>query len=185
MNWRLFLLLPACTAAVLGAAERPLVIDKGYSHIEVEVKATVDSFTGRLADYDAAVTIDEATGGVTAARLDFRFADLKTGKEKRDAKMHEWQDTPHHSDGSFRLGALEVGPDGRTQARGQLTFHGVTRELVFPIMLTNDGARHAVDGEAVLDTRDFGLPVIRLLGLLKVDPCVTVRFHLQGMRQGD
>jgi hypothetical protein len=31
----------------------------------------------------------------------------------------------------------------------------------------------------VIDTREHGLPVIRLLGLLKVDPLVTVRFHLQ------
>jgi iron complex transport system substrate-binding protein len=35
-------------------------------------------------------------------------------------------------------------------------------------------------GDASLDTREFGLPVIRLFGLLKVDPVVRVRFHLQG-----
>ena len=37
----------------------------------------------------------------------------------------------------------------------------------------------SLDGEAVLDTRDFGLPIIRMFGLLTVDPQVKVRFHLQ------
>ena len=54
----------------------------------------------------------------------------------------------------------------------------------FPIAVTSDGRLLAIDGEAVLDTREFGLPVIRLLGLLKVDPQVAVRFHLQGTRGG-
>jgi hypothetical protein len=31
-----------------------------------------------------------------------------------------------------------------------------------------------------VDTRDYGLPIIRVFGLLKVDPLVHVQFHLEG-----
>ncbi|MFM1851829.1 MAG: hypothetical protein RIS54_1513 [Verrucomicrobiota bacterium] len=171
----LLLLLPAAA----WAAERPLVVDKARSRVDVVVKATVDSFTGSLADYDAKLVIDDATGRIMATEVRFNFLDVKTGKDKRDAKMHVWQDTPKHPTGAFVLRELETTPEGGRIARGHLEFHGVRRELVFPVVVTRDQRLYAIDGEAVIDTRDYGLPVIRMMALLKVDPLVRVRFHLQ------
>lgn len=179
------LLLLLLGAGVLPAAARPLTLDKARSHVEIAVKATVDSFAGSLDDYTAALQVDEATGRITQARFDFKFAEVRTGKARRDRQMHEWQDTPRHPDGSFVLRSLEPAADGRWEARGSLQLHGVIREVVMPVTVTSDRHLLAVDGEAVLDTRDFGLPVIRMLGLLKVDPRVTVRFHLQGTLAGE
>ena len=51
---------------------------------------------------------------------------------------------------------------------------------MFPVSITTDRTIYAVDGRVVLDTRDFGLPKIRKLGVLRVDSNLTVRFHLQG-----
>ncbi len=178
-----FRLLPAvlvlAATARLAAADHAVVFDPARSTVDVVVKATVDSFTGRLAHFSLAGTADE-TGQVTGARLDFRFRDVLTGKAKRDEAMHAWQDTAHHPDASFVLTALDTAADGGRRATGRLTFHGVTRELSFPVRLTQAGDELAVDGEAAFDTRDFGLPVIRMMGLLKVDPVVRVRFHFQG-----
>jgi hypothetical protein len=50
----------------------------------------------------------------------------------------------------------------------------------FPFTTSISNGLVVLDGTAVLDTRDFGLPVIRTLWLLKVDPVVRVHFHLQG-----
>lgn len=174
--------LPCLFALVVevGAATQRLVIDRSNSQVEVAVHATVDSFTAKLANYDAQIEVDPATARVTAARFQFRFAELKTGKEKRDREMHEWQQTEAHPDGEFALTALESTADGRFTARGTLRLHGVTKELSFPVAVTTDRRLFAVDGEPSLDTRDFGLGVIRKFAVLKVDPVVKVRFHLQG-----
>jgi polyisoprenoid-binding protein YceI len=166
-------------AVPLAAADHAVVFDLARSTVEVAVKATVDSFTGRLSGYTLSAAADEG-GRITAARLDFRFRDVLTGKPKRDEAMHAWQDTANHPDASFVLAALTPDADGTQRATGRLTLHGVTRELSFPVRVTQAGAELAVDGDAAVDTRDFGLPVIRLMGLLKVDPVVHVRFHLQG-----
>ncbi len=166
-------------AAPLAAADHAVVFDPARSTVEVAVKATVDSFTGRLAGYTLTAAADEG-GRITAARLDFRFRDVLTGKPKRDEAMHAWQGTDKHPNASFVLTALAPDADGTQRATGRLTFHGVTRELSFPVRVTQAGAELAVDGDAAVDTRDFGLPVIRMMGLLKVDPVVHVRFHLQG-----
>lgn len=173
-------------ASGLAAAERPLVIDPRQSQVEVVVKATVDSFTARLADYRATIRVDPDREQVTTARFAFRFEDVKTGKDKRDKEMHAWQNTSLYPDGHFELTALDPSPNGNGKAnghvtaRGTLTFHGVSRELAFPVAITTDKTAYAIDGEVEIDTRDFGLPVIRKFAVLKVDPNVKVRFHLQG-----
>ena len=180
-------LLVTLTSTMRGA-ERPLAIDREQSRVEVLVKATVDSFTARLVNYHAAVTVDPKAARVTAATVSFRFEDVRTGKDKRDKEMHAWQDTATYPEGRFTLVALEpaagdggpVAGNGHLTARGTLVFHGATRELSFPVAVTTDRALYAIDGEAPIDTREFQLPVIRKFGILKVDPHVVVRFHLQG-----
>lgn len=175
---RLALLLVAIVGSV-AASGKELVIDSAQSRIEIVVRATVDSFTGRLDEFRPTVTVDDA-GRVTGARLSFRFRDVHTGKAKRDRAMHEWQRTDEFADGEFVLGSLTPPASGPARASGRLTLHGVTRDIEFPVDIVRQGRAYAIDGDAPLDVREFGLPVIRMLGVLKVDPVVHVKFHLQG-----
>lgn len=161
------------------AAEQPLKIDREKSFVDVDVKATVDSFTGRLEKYQAAITADDATKKIKTAKFDFRFADLKTGKPDRDAKMLEWLGSVDAT-GSFELGVLALAPDGQGQASGKLTFHGVTERVEFPVNVTRTGRTFTIKGEVTLDHRTWGLKVIRMMALLKVDPHVRVRFQMVG-----
>jgi len=166
-------------ASVAAAANVPLVLDTAQSRVAVEVHATVDSFTARLQAYEAAIAVDPDTAQVSQAHVSFRFTDVLTGKDDRDKQMHDWQDTAHFPDGSFRL--LTLTPEAAGwMAAGTLTMHGQSREIRFPLTVTHEGDLYAIDGVATLDTRDFGLPVIRKFMVLKVDPVVLVRFHLQG-----
>jgi polyisoprenoid-binding protein YceI len=173
-------LLALLTVVSATAAERNLVVDRALSRVEVGVKATVDSFVAKLSVYDAAIRLDATAPHVTAAVFRFKFADIKTGKPDRDEQMNAWQQTATFPDADFTLSSLTPAAEGRFLARGRLRLHGVERELSFPVSITSDQTLFAVDGEAKFDTRDFGLPVIRKFALLKVDPLVTVRFHLQG-----
>ena len=178
MKWPIFVLAGLLPVFAV-AAPAPLIVDPAQSHIEVVVKATVDSFTGTLDAYTADISVD--AGRVVAASFGFRFDQVHTGKDGRDAAMHEWQETPKHPDGLFTLTAIETAADGRLTAKGSLAFHGVTKDIAFPVSVTTDRKLYSIDGEAPIDTREFGLPIIRKFALLKVDPIVKVRFHLQGV----
>jgi polyisoprenoid-binding protein YceI len=172
-------LLLVCFIPSLRAAERPLSIDLAQSHVDVAVKASVDSFVAHLTQYEPSVIMAD-DGSVTSARLAFHFRDVVTGKASRDKAMHEWQHTDSFPDGTFVLSSLQPAADTGYTAFGRLTLHGVTRDIQFPISLSRDGTRLAIDGDAAVDTRDFDLPIIRMFGVLKVNPLVRVRFHLQG-----
>jgi polyisoprenoid-binding protein YceI len=162
------------------AAEQPLAIDKAGSHIEIQVKATADSFVGKLTEYAPTVLVDPATGKVTGAKFAFHFKDVKTGNEKRDREMNVWQQTDKFPDSDFALETLAPAADGKLVAKGALTLHGVTQTLSFPVVITRSEAMITIEGDATVDTRTFGLPVIRKFAVLKVDPLVVVHFHLIG-----
>lgn len=163
------------------AAEKPLAIDAAQSRVDIVVRATMDSFSGKLNGYETAIGIGE-DGRVASARFAFHFRDLLTGKDGRDKAMHKWQETEKFPDGLFVLTSLEPAqaPETGWVAIGRFTMHGVTRDLRFPASVVRDGETYAIDGDATVDTREFGLPIIRMMGLLKVDPLVHVKFHLQG-----
>ncbi len=174
-----FLIVLGLLPVLALAAPMKLKVDKTESHIDVDVHATVDSFTGHLADFDPDIRFD-SDGKVESAKISFKFNDLKTGKDERDRQMHLWQDTPSHPDVVFELISIAAAEDGTQQATGTLKFHGVAHKLTFPVSFYQDGALTAVDGTANIDTRDFDLPVIRKFMVLRVDPELVVHFHIQG-----
>jgi len=181
MKYESGLLLFCCGISMLTASEgAPLVIDRDQSRIEVDVKATMGSFVGHLADYDLSVEVDPTGKQVTAAQLSFKFSDVETGEEKRNKHMHKWQETDKFPDVSFKLHRLEPQADGRFSAVGQLEFHGQTQAIHFPVSVLQEDGEYLIEGEAVVDTQLYGLPIIRMFLALKVDPLVTVRMSVRG-----
>jgi polyisoprenoid-binding protein YceI len=169
------LLLPG----LLLAAPRALKIDRTRTFVDIDVKATVDSFTGHLDAHDTKIVVDDA-GKIKTATLSFRFADLKTGKAERDHKMIEWLGGGE-PDGRFELGNLAVTPDGQGQASGRLTFHGITERIEFPIHIVKADGTYTITGETTIDYRHWNLKVIRIAMMLKVDPEVKIRFKFTGV----
>jgi polyisoprenoid-binding protein YceI len=163
------------------AVETPLVIDKAHSNIEAGVKSTMDNFSVKLAVYDAIVSVETAEKRIGSAQIKFRFADLKTGKENRDVEMLHWEQTDKFADCVFNLEALLPAADGTFSARGKFTLHGVTKETSFPVTIGfKEPDAYTIDGNLPIDTRDYGLPVIRNFAILKVNPVLQVKFHLEG-----
>jgi len=183
-RWLLVLAVLAATASRLFAAdaatpaERRIKIDRDKSYIDVDVKATVDSFTGHLDRFDLVVPVD-ANGKIKDAVLNFKFADLKTGKPDRDKAMLEWLGSPAAA-GNFDLGLLALAPDGQGQATGKLTFHDQTQLLEFSVHVTAKDGVYTVTGKVTIDHRNWGLKKIRKFGVMTVDPEVTIRFQFVG-----
>lgn len=169
----LFLVLPAVALAA-GA----LKIDRAKSFVDVDVKATVDSFTGRLENYDAQIGLDDA-GKIKTVVFTFKFADLKSGKGDRDNAMIEWLGGGE-PDGKFELGVLAMAPDGQGQVTGRLTFHQASQLIEFPVEVQQLDNAVTIKGAATLNYTNWGLKVIRKALLLKVDPEVKVRFKIVG-----
>lgn len=163
---------------ITSAAAGTLAIDKGKSRIKVDAKATGHSFAGTLSDFTAKVSGDDATLAPSAVDLGWKFADLKTEDEKRDKEMMKWLGGGN-PEGSFKF--IKTWTDkGQTYAQGTLKIHGISKTIGFPYTAKKDGKIVTIDGTAALDYQDFGLPLIRAVAVMTVNPKLTVSFHLVG-----
>jgi polyisoprenoid-binding protein YceI len=156
-----------------------LVLDRAESHVDVAVKATIDSFVARLEDFDVAITLDPESGRVESTAFHADLAAVKTGRADRDHEMSVWLHANEFPQVVFELGAVDRAPNGALTARGRFQLHGQQHDIHFPVTVTVSRGLTTIDGTATLDTRNFGLPIIRFW-LLTVDPVVRVHFHLQG-----
>jgi polyisoprenoid-binding protein YceI len=66
--------------------------------------------------------------------------------------------------------------------RGDLTLHGVTREIAIPVRLELAGDALQATGAATLRQTDFGIQPISKAGVVKVKDELTLRWHLVGRR---
>ncbi len=144
----------------------------------MDAKATGHAFTGTLSKYDAQVTGDAASLAPSAVKLSWKFADLKTEDEKRDKEMIKWLGGGK-PEGRFEF--IKTWEDkGTSYAQGKITIHGVSKVIAFPYTVKKAGNWVTIDGTASLDYQDFGLPIIRAMAVMTVNPKLSVRFHLVG-----
>lgn len=156
-----------------------LVLDRAESHVDISVKATVNSFVARLENFDVSIALDPESGRVESTSFHADLAAVKTGRADRDHNMSVWLQTNEFPQVVFELRTVDRDPHGALTARGRIQLHGQQHEVRFPVTVTVSRGLTTIDGTATLDTRDFGLPIIRFW-VLTVDPVVNVHFHLQG-----
>jgi len=172
--------------SALFAGETPLAIDTSHSHIEAIITSAMENFTANLTAYDTIISVDPVEKRVGSAVLKFRFADIKTGNEKRDSTMRAWQQTDQFPECVYVLDALLPAGGGSFKARGKFILHGITKDLTIPVTISFANTDTCmIDGDVALDTTAFGLPPIRQYVLLKVNPTLQVKFHLEGRVQAD
>ena len=171
-------------AGNLAMMAETMVVDRARSQITVAVVSTLHNFTGNLTNYQVKIQCDTNEVLPYVADVTFDFKDLKTGDPDRDKDMLKWLGYPTNSAVVFNLTGWKR--DGtNTTAKGEMTMHGVKKPVEILVTVTTDHDNYDIVGSMQLDYRDFGLPVIRKMMMLKVDPQVTVRFHLAGKLEGN
>lgn len=116
------------------------------------------------------------------ATLRLPIDSIKTGIGLQDREMRRRFDAKAFPDITARLRrARELEPGVRYLATADLSMHGTTRRFESKVSLRVGTRRLTIDGEQVVDMRDFGIAPPRLL-ILTVEPEVTVRVHIVATR---
>lgn len=140
-------------------------IDVGHSAIHFYVRHMVISKVhGRFARWSGALELD--TADLTRSSVDVRIeaASIDTQVADRDAHLRsaDFLDVEKHPELSFRSRRIEKAGD-RYRVAGELTLHGVTREVVLDAEFAGTGKdpwgneRAGFSAKASVDRRDFGL----------------------------
>lgn len=164
-------------ASSLGTAAT-LDVDKTKSKIQVLAKATGHNFTGTLTDYTITASGDATTLKPTALDLSWSFKNLDTADKGRDTEMIKWLGGGAPK-GSYKF--VKVwSKDGVDYAEGTLTINGVAKTVQIPITVKKDAGVITTTGKVEIDYKNFGLPIVRAMLVMTVDPKVTVSFTVVG-----
>jgi polyisoprenoid-binding protein YceI len=112
------------------------------------------------------------------AELTLPVEAIKSGNGIQDREMRRRFDTSRYPAISAVVThgeALEG--EGRYRATAQLTMHGVTKDITGDLTLGVDGTTLTVDGQQVINIKDFGIDPPRLI-ILKVEPDVDLQVHI-------
>lgn len=154
-------------------------LDPRRSTIEVAVHSTLNDFVCRIAAFEVKIVV-APSHAIQQAVVTFPLNEVKTGRPQRDAQLQAWLQSDRFARVVFVLAELAPETGGGWRARGVLTLHGVEKTVTFPVRVLTQAPLQSIDGEALVDYRDFGLPVLRRFYVTSVDPHLAVRFHLQG-----
>ena len=128
----------------------------------VEEELTVGSTTavGRTPDVSGQITIDGTT--LTAASFEADMTSITTNDGRRDNKVQEALDTSSFPTATFELtspvelgaGALD-GEEISVDATGDLTLHGISREVTISLQAKLEGDRVVVVGSMPIVFADY------------------------------
>jgi polyisoprenoid-binding protein YceI len=115
-------------------------------------------------------------GAVDAFEIAIGAASLSSPRNGLDKNMHKALKVAEFKDITFRLLRLEARPALR--AIGMLKIAGVEREVAFDLKSVAGATALTITGEVPLLMTDYGItPPKAMLGMLKTDPKVTVKFE--------
>lgn len=159
------------------------------STVSVDAKSSVHPIHGAASRVSGTIEAEVSEGAVVfgsppVLRFDIAIESFKTGNALYDNELGKRLDTRRYPTVTAEARIISD-PDsaGRASASGDITLHGVTQSVTGQLIVhaSADGGSLTIEGEHLLDIRDFGLTPPKIL-MLKVYPEVTARIRLVAER---
>lgn len=122
------------------------------------------------------VILGDAKGQIEQVEVIAPVSSFDSGNKNRDKKMLKVTDAAQHPAVKFKSTGI-TGSKELLTVQGQLSFHGVTRTVVFKAKPRYVADKLIVNGELVISLEDFNIKRPSVFGL-KVDDALPVKFHM-------
>jgi polyisoprenoid-binding protein YceI len=183
---RLFLALAALTSAAVqsaSAAVETYAIDPVHSSVAFSIRHFVSKVPGSFTKFGGTITVDRANLEKSSVEATIDVASVNTANEKRDAhlKSPDFFDTAKFGAATFKSKSWKKTGEDAFDITGDLTLHGVTKEVVLKTKLLafGPGMQGAQlsgwEATVTLNKADFGVNGPAMLGkALGDDVTVTI-----------
>lgn len=160
--------LLAAAAFVLGlplAAADTYTIDAVHSEVGFRIRHLVSKTPGRFTRFQGTIRVEEKRLSDSSVDVVIEVASVNTDNEARDKHLRtpEFFDAAKFPTITFKSVAVKELGKGRLEVAGDLTMHGVTRQITIPVGIlgTMKGAkgetRGGFEGAVTLNRNDFGI----------------------------
>ncbi len=182
----------------MGAAAIPQAavwkIDPAHSAAEFKVRhMMISNVKGNFGGIEGTLTLNEADVAKSAVEATIDATSLNTRDAQRDAhlKSADFLDVEKFPKFSFKSTQISRGDEGELKVAGDLTIHGVTRNVVFAVESLSQPAkdpwgntRVGLSATTKINRKDFGLTwnaALETGGVLVGDE-VTISLDVQFVR---
>jgi len=182
------------TAGLLGALATPALadtytVDKQHTEAGFQVRHLLTKVRGTFRDVSGSIAWDKADPARSTVEFHLKTASVDTGVEQRDNHLRSqdffWAEKyPEIVFKSTEVtGKLLGNGQYDLKIRGDLTLHGVTRQIVIPVKVTVTGNDLRAVGEFSIDRSDFKVKATSAFhGMVRVRNTVKFTFDIVGHR---
>lgn len=125
---------------------------------------------GRFNDFDGEFVYDAENPGNSSVSVTVDTASIDSNHAERDKHLRsdDFLDVSEFPEASFTSKRVEVDDDGEADIIGDLTLHGVTREITLDVEMLGHGEdpwggyRMGFEAETEFNLDDFGIPYEKL-----------------------
>lgn len=192
--------LISCVTALLALAAPALAqstweIDPGHSSIQFSVRhLMISNVRGHFGSFKGGAQVDDKNLAGTVIQATIDTASIDTREPKRDAhlKTADFFDVERYPTIAFKSKRIEPAGQQRWKMTGDLTLHGVTREVVLdvegPTPYVKDmrgDTRAGVSATTKLKRKDFGITWSKMMdgGGVVVGDDIDVAIEIEGVRR--
>jgi len=140
-------------------------IDKAHSEAIFQVRHLVTKVRGRFTDFEGTIEYNEANPEQSSVNFTIQATSVDTAEPDRDKHLRtaDFFDVEQFPTITFRSTRITRRGNDTFDVTGQLTMHGVTREVVLPVAHMGKakdpwgGERIGFEAETTLNRKDYGL----------------------------
>ncbi|HJV23921.1 MAG TPA: YceI family protein [Holophagaceae bacterium] len=162
-------------------------IDATHSEVSFKIRHLLSKTPGHFAKFEGAIQIDEKDMAKSSVEVTIQAASISTDSEQRDNHLRsaDFFDVAKYPTITFKSTSVKEVAKGRLEIAGDLTLHGVTKRVSFP--MTNLGTMATpfkdvragfTDGALTLNRFDYGIAAFK--GVLGED--VEISLNVEAVK---
>jgi polyisoprenoid-binding protein YceI len=182
-----------CLSALLivqsALAADDYAIDKVHSTIGFQVRHLFSNVPGKFDDFTGTIQFDEANPEQSSVGVNIKTESIDTGVKMRDDDLRSpnFFDAAKYPETTFKSKSVKATGNNMFDVTGDLTMHGVTKEVVLKVELIGKGTGmkpgsivSGWDATTALKRSDFGLAWNKVIeGTQVVGDDVKVELHIE------
>ena len=163
-------------------------IDPSHSTIGFQIRHLFSNVTGKFDSFSGAIQFDEANPDQSSVEVTIKTASIDTGVKMRDEDLRSpnFFDAEKNAALTFKSKSVKSTGNNTFDVTGDLTMHGVPKEVVLKVELVGKGAgpKGSVlsgwDATTALKRSDFGLAWNKVIeGTQVVGDDVKIELHIE------
>jgi polyisoprenoid-binding protein YceI len=192
LGMKKLIILTCCSALLIiqsAFAADTYVFDKAHSTLGFQIRHLFSNVTGKFDDFTGTIQFDETNPEQSAVEVNIKTASIDTGVKMRDDDLRSpnFFDAVKYPATTFKSKSVKSTGKDTFEVTGDLTMHGVTKEVVLKVELIGKGTGmkegsivSGWDATTALKRSDFGLAWSKVIeGTQVVGDDVKIELHVE------